>query len=161
MSEPQHNVGRAFWRLMAVVAVFAVAWLAWLQWKPIRYARDKIHPSLKALREPYREVHATVLLDGGSIPVQIVDADGKTFGCLLGVGGDYRTIHIDPDSDGGHGNAGTTSCEHTKGFLEQLLRQHDDRISVRQALAYWRPRPFDYVMFVWIRVTDPAWERQK
>jgi len=146
--------------ILAGVGTCVVLLLAWLQWRPITYDPNGVLPALRALQEPYTEVYAGVILDGGSIHVRIVDAQGRTFQCSLDVRDDYRTIHIGVSHYSEEGSGETTTSEDTKGFLEKCLRRHDQTIWIRQALVYWRPRPFDYAKFIVLHFTDPAWERQ-
>ncbi|RIK75194.1 MAG: hypothetical protein DCC68_21635 [Planctomycetota bacterium] len=60
---------------MAVV-VLAAGIVAWF-WPNAGYDPDRVHPVLRELREPFREVQAGYYLDGGSVSVRVVDATGR------------------------------------------------------------------------------------
>lgn len=46
---------------------------------------SRVHPRLSALKQPYRSVETSYYLDGGSIGVQITDADGQMVECVMPV----------------------------------------------------------------------------
>lgn len=73
---------RVFWRMLRrcayvlAVVVLAAGIVAWF-WPNAGYDPDRVHPVLRELREPFREVQAGYYLDGGSVSVRVVDATGR------------------------------------------------------------------------------------
>lgn len=56
--------------------MFAAGLVAWF-WPNAGYDMDRVHPVLRELREPFRDVRARYFLDGGSVCVRVVDATGR------------------------------------------------------------------------------------
>ena len=42
-----------------------------------RYDREKVHPRLLSLQQPYKTVRTYYFMDGGSIGIEIVDREGR------------------------------------------------------------------------------------
>jgi hypothetical protein len=64
------------WACGAVVVLLATGIVAWF-WPNAPYDIDRVHPVIRELREPFRDVWAGYYLDGGSVAVHVVDADGR------------------------------------------------------------------------------------
>ena len=60
-----------------IVSVLLLALVTLLLWWPIpAYELAKVHPALRDLPKPYRSVRAAYYMDGGSVGVEVIGADG-------------------------------------------------------------------------------------
>jgi hypothetical protein len=57
---------------------YVVAFATWLHWPPPAPDPTLVEPRLIALREPFRSVQSFYYMDGGTIGIRIIDANGHT-----------------------------------------------------------------------------------
>src|SRR6185295_3374497 len=61
---------------ITLIALFVFTLFVVLFWPTSPYDLSRVHPNLRALKQPYRSVQAATYLDGGSVGVEIIDNDG-------------------------------------------------------------------------------------
>lgn len=124
-------------RVRWIIAAVSIAGILVLgTWWPFpSYDRANVHPSLRALPTPYRSIRVEYYLDGGSIGVEVVGADGtiRQFSLPVDISGGRSTyprlfvggMHIDQKT----GSTGLTEITNTAATKAMLIRLIDAEAS--------------------------------
>jgi hypothetical protein len=94
--------------LVSTILFVSAGFVAWF-WPNAGYDMNRVHPVIRELQEPFREVLALYYLDGGSIRILIVDATGRELSLVFPVDSEvlddgritatYSTMFIGDKSD--------------------------------------------------------------
>ncbi len=64
--------------VVGLIVLLALAASLFIAFQPDpRYDRQKVHPRLLSLQQPYKTVRTYYFMDGGSIGIKIIDRDGR------------------------------------------------------------------------------------
>ena len=117
-----------------------------------RYNPAGVHPDLLALKEPFRSVKAGYYFDGGSIGVEIQDAEGKDLRLALPVDHRYSRLFFGKThlSERGAVAVEVPLSEDSKRFIAEIIDTHAERGWDRNwALFYFRKAPVDRFRVWW------------
>lgn len=135
---------------IGLLAILGVAWVYRPYPKP---NLDRVHPRVRQLQEPLRSLRVGYYLDGGSISLNMVDAQGTALELAVPVwddGKEYGAIYLDThyhktNSPG----VKVDAPEQTALRLQELLREPDPPDGTKDlALARWSGRGSDNIRFV-------------
>jgi len=121
-----------------------------------RYDISQVHPSIRDLKPPYRQVKANYFLDGGSIGMEITDHDGQKLQLAIPISdgiGDARTYHrlyLGAKHTSFSNAVEVAFTADTRKFLVDMLDNQASGIDRNAALIALRGSPLDYVkVYTW------------
>jgi hypothetical protein len=139
------KLNRTIW-IIAVVGIIATS-LCWVYRPYARPDMAKVHPRLTALIEPYQKVDVGYLMDGGSISIDITDAEGNDLQVAVPARERYESIYFDTLYVGTNSSvAKINSPQHTALRLQEIIEDHKG--SDKLPLVKWRDRDRDYIRIV-------------
>jgi hypothetical protein len=116
----------------------------------LSYDIQKVHPRLRALREPFQTVKSYYFMDGGSIGIKIVDGDGReerfAVLSLLGEPNPYTRVLVGGIHRREQGAVEVSDPEDTRRMLIRILSDYPNRTPWDDAnLAFLRGYPKDRI----------------
>jgi hypothetical protein len=131
---------------IAIVCIIATL-LCWVYRPYARPDMAKVHPRLTALIEPYQKVDVGYFMDGGSIAIDITDAEGNDLQVAVPARELYESIYFDTLYVGTNSSVTQIdSPQHTALRLQEIIEDHKG--SDELPLVKWRDRDRDYIRIV-------------
>ena len=114
------------------------------------YDREKVHPRLGNLQQPYHKVKTYYWADGGSIGIEIVGRNGHqeqfTVRAKLGDDNPYTRVYVGALNDSFPDAVEVSEPEDTRRMLTRVLSDYPDRTPYDDSnLMSLRGYPKDYV----------------
>jgi hypothetical protein len=140
--------------LKLVAGIALVAFVVWV-WPESPIDMTKVHPELRTLQFPLKQVEIGSYLDGGSVGMRLVDATGKklefNLPCTppLGTLQALRFGSMEPSPER---STVVQSPKETERYLQRLADEHAPlNVNKVAALLSWRTAPRDCLRFVgWV-----------
>ena len=111
----------------------------------------KVHPELRALQFPLKQVEIGSYLDGGSVGMRLVDATGKKLEFNLPCApplGSLQALRIGSMDPSNGQSTAVPSPKETERYLQQLADEHAAlNVDKVVALLSWRTAPRDCLRF--------------
>ena len=109
---------------LALVGIFATL-LCWVYRPYARPDMAKVHPRLTALIAPYQKVDVRYFMDGGSISIDITDAEGNDLQVAVPARELYESIYFDALYVGTNSSVTQIdSPQHTALRLQEIIEDH-------------------------------------
>jgi hypothetical protein len=149
-------------RLFRLAAVVAALGLSWWFFRPLpRVDPARVDPRLSSLREPYLRVRAERYLDGGSVGIEILDANGQTgqFFLPAPMSIDREEPHRRVFAGAMHylrpGAVEIPDAEHTRRKLVHILNDYPGRTRDEDGInAILTGRPVEFVKVLATRISE-------
>jgi len=144
---------RKFKIVATVLTLGIIGCLLWIYRPYAQPELSRVHPRVRVLKEPLKSVQAGYLLDGGSITLQLIDANDVMVRLAVPVGEAwkaYGTIYLDTAyHSSSHSGVKVEGFDNTAIYIQQLLRKQPDMdISRDLVLARWSGRGRDIIRFL-------------